>query len=287
MYLYIFTTITISYIYQGFIYLTAPDINSEKFSSLILGLMYFPGLVALLFIWRDRQIKNQLKLKQLLFLLYALAIPLGLTILFLFLVELLGVADQSIVSFVRGQVIFLNEQPTSIISFLSLFLLNFSLGSIFTGIYTIGEELGWRGYLQNKLIKKFGVYRGIILLGIIWGYWHLPIILMGYNYPEYPWLGGLVLMPLTTIGFSGIFAWLTLKGKNIWPAVLAHGAINNLFSNTFMSRIESNNILLVYLLLTFIWFNAGIIAMMAISKTFKQDKMKNLEQASQSKRELI
>ena len=274
---YILITLIISYIYQGFIYLTVSDINSDRFSNLILGLMYLPGLVALFVTWRDRESLNiKPKFKHPIFLLYALIIPLGLTMIFVSTIGFLGIGNQSILNIVNNKVVFLGREQTSIISFIGMFLVNFSLASVFTGMCTLGEELGWRGYLQSKLVKEFGVYGGITLLGTVWGYWHLPIILMGYNYPEYPWLGALVLMPLTTIGFSGVFAWLTLNKKNIWFAILAHGAINNLLSDTFISRIEANNMLLVYSLLAFIWLIAGIISMVAISKSLKRKSIKNL-----------
>ena len=272
---YIVLTFTFSFIYQGFIFLTATDTTSERFGNLALLLMYFPGLIALAFAWRDRQgLKSfGLKLKHPLFLLYALIIPLVLIVLFFLAVEIFRIGEQSIISLVEGKVIFMDNNPTSITVFIPLFLFNFTIGSTLAGVLTIGEELGWRGYLQNKLIREFGIIWGIIILGLVWGYWHLPIILMGYNFPEYPLLGGLILMPLMTIGFSGIFAWLALKGRNIWTAILAHSAINNLLSDAFISRIESDRILGVYLLLTLIWFTAGIVALIALNQDVRLGKI--------------
>jgi membrane protease YdiL (CAAX protease family) len=93
-------------------------------------------------------------------------------------------------------------------------------------IFTIGEEFGWQGYLNQKLLSRFGLNWGLILLGIIWGYWHMPIILMGYNFPTHPILGALVLMPIGTI-FLGIFqAWLYLRSRSIWMPVLFHASGN-------------------------------------------------------------
>jgi membrane protease YdiL (CAAX protease family) len=104
-------------------------------------------------------------------------------------------------------------------------------------ILTLGEELGWRGYLQEKMLKKFGLIRGFILLGLIWGYWHAPVILMGFNFPNNPVWGALVLMPLGTI-FLGIFlGWIYLRSKSIWIAALAH-ASGNLFSGIVFQLIS-------------------------------------------------
>lgn len=91
-------------------------------------------------------------------------------------------------------------------------------------IATFGEEFGWRGYLLPKLLP-LGGRRAVVVVGVIWGVWHWPIILMGYNYPEAPILGSLAMVYFTVIG--GIFlGWVTLRGESVWPAVIGHAAIN-------------------------------------------------------------
>lgn len=100
--------------------------------------------------------------------------------------------------------------------------------------------IGWRAYVQEKLIRKYGLNGGLILLGVVWGYWHLPIGLMGWNFPEHPLLGALILTPLSTI-FLGIFlGWLYLRSKSIWMPALAHAAVNLtatlLFSELIMQK---------------------------------------------------
>ena len=47
-----------------------------------------------------------------------------------------------------------------------------------------GEEYGWRFFLQPRLQKKFGKIKGVILLGVIWGIWHLPLVLFYCSTPE-------------------------------------------------------------------------------------------------------
>ena len=104
-------------------------------------------------------------------------------------------------------------------------------GAWFAAISTvpaIGEELGWRGLLQGALIDRFGIGRGLVLLGLVWSFWHLPSLLAGYNYPDHPVLGGFVLFPLKLIGASLFMAWLTLRAGSFWPAAFAHGAGNSI-----------------------------------------------------------
>ncbi|MCC5940336.1 MAG: CPBP family intramembrane metalloprotease [Balneolaceae bacterium] len=39
------------------------------------------------------------------------------------------------------------------------------------------EEFGWRGYAQPLLQKKYSVLSSSIIIGLVWGVWHLPLIL--------------------------------------------------------------------------------------------------------------
>lgn len=106
------------------------------------------------------------------------------------------------------------------------------IAPIVNSVATFGEEFGWRGYLQPKLMP-LGGRKAMLLMGVIWGVWHWPIILMGHNYglnyPGAPFLG-----PLAMVWFCivlGIFlGWVTLKSNSVWPAVIGHAAINGIAS---------------------------------------------------------
>ncbi len=91
-------------------------------------------------------------------------------------------------------------------------------------LIAFGEEYGWRGYLQGELVK-LGKIRGILLVGVIWGLWHAPIIVMGHNYPGYPVLG-ILLMTLYTIALAFFFGFAVLVSGSIWLAAWLH-ALNN------------------------------------------------------------
>lgn len=87
-----------------------------------------------------------------------------------------------------------------------------------------GEEFGWRGYLQVRLMGNRPLLSAIVT-GLIWGLWHLPINLRGYNFPDQPVLGMLV-FTVSTIMLSIIFGWLRTRTGSIWSASLAHSATN-------------------------------------------------------------
>ncbi len=104
------------------------------------------------------------------------------------------------------------------------------LAPILNAIPTFGEEFGWRGYLQPKLMP-LGGRKAVLLVGVIWGVWHWPVIAMGYNYgfdyAGFPWLG-LLGMVWFCIVLGVIIGWLALRGGSVWPAVIAHGAVNGI-----------------------------------------------------------
>jgi membrane protease YdiL (CAAX protease family) len=91
-------------------------------------------------------------------------------------------------------------------------------------LIAFGEEYGWRGYLQGELVKM-GRIRGILLVGIIWGLWHAPVILMGHNYPGYP-VAGVFLMTVYTVLLGFVLGYAVLKTGSVWLAAYLH-ALNN------------------------------------------------------------
>jgi membrane protease YdiL (CAAX protease family) len=105
------------------------------------------------------------------------------------------------------------------------------LYSILGIVIAFGEEYGWRGYLQNELLK-IGRVRGVLLLGVIWGVWHWPIILMGHNYPDHPLLG-LALMTLYSVGSGIALSYAVLKSGSVLLASFLH-AINNHVAQLFL-----------------------------------------------------
>ena len=110
-------------------------------------------------------------------------------------------------------------------------LLSVSLGSLISMLMGgIGEEAGWRGVLQGELADRFGYFQGTLIVGLIWGYWHLPANLAGYNDAQHPILQALFIFPIHTVAMSFLLAWLVKRSGSVWPAALAHAANNTLQS---------------------------------------------------------
>jgi membrane protease YdiL (CAAX protease family) len=64
------------------------------------------------------------------------------------------------------------------------------------------------------------------LIGLVWGLWHAPGVLLGHNFPDYPLLGAFMLMPLVTILFSIAFGTVYQRNRLIWIPALFHGSVN-------------------------------------------------------------
>ena len=104
-------------------------------------------------------------------------------------------------------------------------LLAIPIGGIVNGLFTIGEELGWRGYLLPALVERLGTWPALLVSGAIWGLWHAPVILLGYNFGRTD-LTGVLLMTAACVLLGILFGWLRLASGNVWPAVFAHGGFN-------------------------------------------------------------
>lgn len=120
------------------------------------------------------------------------------------------------------------------------------ISPLVNGLFTFGEEFGWRAYLQPKLLP-IGTRKTFLWMGLIWGIWHWPIIAMGHNYGlDYrgaPWLGMLAMVWFTFV--TGTFlGWIALRGGSVWPAVIGHAALNGIASLALLFVVGQPNLLL-------------------------------------------
>ena len=89
-----------------------------------------------------------------------------------------------------------------------------------------GEEYGWRYFLQPALQERIGKRKGVLLLGLIWGIWHLPINMFYYS-PETPFYSVLSQL-VACISYSVFFGYVYMKTENIWTLSIIHFLNNNL-----------------------------------------------------------
>ena len=89
-------------------------------------------------------------------------------------------------------------------------------------IIAICEEILFRGYLQNKLVKYLGSKKGIIITAMIFSVFHFPqrILVEGLRYQE-AILGIIALLPV-----SFMFGYIMYKTQNIMATSIFHTFIN-------------------------------------------------------------
>ena len=86
------------------------------------------------------------------------------------------------------------------------------------------EEFGWRGYAQEPLQEKIGVVPASLVIGGIWGLWHLPLWFMtGDLHSAYSFLAFVMM----TTSISLVYAYLyNFSGKKLLIVMFFH-AMNN------------------------------------------------------------
>jgi membrane protease YdiL (CAAX protease family) len=97
------------------------------------------------------------------------------------------------------------------------------LFSIFPGSAG-GEEIGWRGLALPHLQRVGSALRASVVLGLVWGVWHLPLYLSGSDIRPLslfaPWV-------LLTVAVSVIYTWMYIgTGGSLLIVVLFHAASN-------------------------------------------------------------
>lgn len=107
-----------------------------------------------------------------------------------------------------------------------------TLGALFGCITAAGEEIGWRGYMLTRLFDA-GLRRPVLVSGLIWAAYHLPLILSGqYAAGRYPILSAALFMPGVVAG-AYVAARVRLESGSVWPAVIFHGAWNAIIQGAF------------------------------------------------------
>lgn len=98
---------------------------------------------------------------------------------------------------------------------------------VFTCGPTLGEEAGWRGWLWPRL-APLGRVRAIVLGGAIWSLWHLPIVLIGHNYPGANRLAAVAMFLPACMAMNLLFGAITERAiGNPIPAAIAHSTLNS------------------------------------------------------------
>jgi membrane protease YdiL (CAAX protease family) len=84
-----------------------------------------------------------------------------------------------------------------------------------------GEEVGWRGFLYGEL-RPLGFWKNATVTGLFWLGWHVPLLAVGYGYPQHPGLGVVLLSSHVMISGYG-HAYLRERSGSSLVVGLFHG----------------------------------------------------------------
>jgi len=112
-------------------------------------------------------------------------------------------------------------------------------------IMGFGEEFGHRGFMFPHLYK-IKPWVGIIIGGLIWYVWHLPLALVIPQTTQYPlWqnLFNFIFLAVGSICTFTYLAYIYVKSRSVWVTSLAHIAMNNSTSSFSYFAVIQNQVL--------------------------------------------
>jgi membrane protease YdiL (CAAX protease family) len=131
----------------------------------------------------------------------------------------------------------------------------------------LGEEIGWRGYLQPHLQEKFTPFTTSLIIGAIWSLWHLPLFWLegaaqkGGEIPEFV---------INVFSMAFLFTWLYNQTRgSLFFAIIFHTSIN-FFSAIVMPALLpiSASDKLYGLLFNFSLLSTAVVLVLLFKKTF-------------------
>jgi membrane protease YdiL (CAAX protease family) len=157
-------------------------------------------------------------------------------------VLMIPVAGMLIVLAARGSIPLLTAAPATLLSFLFI--------NLITG--PLGEEFGWRGFALPRLLERFQPLLAAVILGAIWGAWHLPSFMMAGT-PQ----SGLQLpyFLLSALCLSVIITWVFIHVRqSIFFGFLFHYMINFTLNLTGTSLLQLSLLLTAIAILVVVFF---------------------------------
>lgn len=155
-----------------------------------------------------------------------------------------------------------------------IMLINIFFAFFISIVAFFGEEYGWRYYLQPLLQNRFGKRWGVIILGIVWGLWHMPVNFFYYSAPG-AGLASMAAQQITCITLGIFFAYAYMKTNNIWVPVILHFLNNNMVlivSGSYDASVIQNQTITWISLIPALLVNGILFGGFLFSKVFRKEK---------------
>ncbi len=116
-----------------------------------------------------------------------------------------------------------------------------SLPSVLIGMLlsNVWEEIGWRGFALPRLRRKYPDLTVVLLMGLLWSLWHLPLMLNPSSpMAALPWYGEI----LFSLSLTAIYTWLYLHtGESLFGVTLFHAMSNTIAFLLFDAGVFSTS----------------------------------------------
>ncbi|MFB9182295.1 CPBP family intramembrane glutamic endopeptidase [Dactylosporangium sucinum] len=95
----------------------------------------------------------------------------------------------------------------------------------------LAEEPGWRDFAQPRLQDRFGPLTGSLILGPLWGAWHLPLFFSDWaGWPDVRWSMAVEFVASSVL-LSIVLTWVFNRtGQSLPAAMVLHASVNTVFS---------------------------------------------------------
>jgi membrane protease YdiL (CAAX protease family) len=144
------------------------------------------------------------------------------------------------------------------------------------------EELGWRGYLQPKLLAHYSPWLTAILIGTVWCFWHIPLSFTPDTTPVLNSTGTWFLYWADTILIAAIMLAIVLWANgSVIAAMLFHWMSNIAFSHIIEPMYPNatddawQSVATTHMIILLI---AGVAALYAVHQRLKGEVSKEKEQ---------
>lgn len=141
------------------------------------------------------------------------------------------------------------------------------------------EEPGWRGFAQARMLTRFTPFSASIILGIIWTYWHTPLLFVPGSSQQGIELGWYT---AGVTSLAVILTWLFISSKgSAFLAIIFHGGVNAINGwvppfTISISGLEFSG----FAVMEFIWIIVALVIILLNRKMFferipKKDYLSN------------
>lgn len=236
---FIVLTFSFSYLLAGTYYILGGRIENVGFMYMAILYMFIPMIMAIVlqkFVYKDSLKVLGINFKVNRWWLVAWLLPLFLSLLTLgislimpgvqfspgmegFVARLSGTLTPEQLDMLKTQI-----ASAPYLIFVSALIQGLIYGPTINAVAAFGEEYGWRGFLQ-KQYSYLGFWKMSLIIGIIWGFWHAPIIIQGYNYPQNPVLGVFMMIGFTVL-LTPLIVYIRIRSGSVITAAIMHGCIN-------------------------------------------------------------